>query len=59
MMVNEDTKEFSFGNLLNRSIFQNQRDININFLLPWMEKDKIGLTNSWITYLLLAKSIFL
>ena len=27
MMVNEDAKEFSFGNLLNHSILQNQRHI--------------------------------
>ena len=38
MMGNEDTQEFSFNTLLNHSIFQNQQDININFLLLWMEK---------------------
>ena len=41
MIVNEDAKEFSFCKLLNHGIFQNQRDININFLLPLMEKHKI------------------
>ena len=38
MMVNKDDKEFSFRNLLNRNIFQNKWDININFLLPYIEK---------------------
>ena len=37
MMINKDAKEFSFGNLLNHSIFQKQPDININFHLPWTE----------------------
>ena len=39
-MVNEDVKEFSFGNLLNHSILQNLREINIRFHFPWMEKHK-------------------
>jgi len=35
-MVNGDAKKFSFGNMLNHNIFQNQQDTNVKFLcLGW------------------------
>ena len=37
MLINENTYKFCLRDLLDHSIFQSKKDINIDFLLPWMK----------------------
>ena len=41
MLINENTYKFCLCDLLDVSIFQSKRDINIDFLLSWMKNHKI------------------
>ena len=41
VLINDNTLEFSFHDLLDYSVFHNKRNISINFLLPRMKNHKI------------------
>ena len=41
VLINNNTLEFSFHDLLHYSIFHKRRNININFILPWMNNHKV------------------